>query len=190
LLYPYIGGDANDEALLTLTEKDAVTSVFSEYLPDANAVEVEEAWKNVCFDNMLESPESAAVSLENGLLAIELSSELILRWRQFLKSNARIQAVSPVACGKSLRLCPLKFSGADHSASNQLRLLKLLIELSGSEDRDSLFKSELSLLNWCRSRTRAPLDSIRELAGFAFDFGEFETALSVSEMEDMVDAAV
>lgn len=188
--YSYLDNDSADDSLLTLAEKSTVSAVLDEYLPVPSQEDIEEALRNLFLKNMLESPESSSVSLENGVMQISLRKDSILRWRQFLKSHLRYQVIWPVACGNSWTLFPLVFRGADDAAKHHLRVLELMNELSEKEDRDSLFKSERSLLNWCRLRTDAPMTSLRELADLAFDFGEFEIALSVSEMEDMVDAAV
>ena len=165
-------------------------SVLDEYRPVPSQDDVEEAWQDLCFKKMLESPESSSISIADGVMQIELSKDSIVRWRHFLKSHLRYPVIWPVACGNSWRLFTLAFRGSDDAANDHLRVLELMNDLSVNDDRGSLFKSERSLLNWCRQRTDAPITSVRELADLAFDFGEFEIALSVSEMEDMVDAAV
>lgn len=186
----YGNDDNREEPIMCLRDESAVSSTMSNYLAGPSQEEVDEAWRQLCYEQMLERPEDASVTFQDGRLMVEMGVEHLRRCRSFAVKQIHHPIVWRVGCRTTWRLCELQVSGADEAANELLCTLTFLARLSTSTQRASLLKSQALLLDWCRKQPGVAITSIRELANIAFANGDFELALSVSELEDMVDATV
>lgn len=189
-LYLYGNSDNRKEPIMCLRNESAVSSTMSDYLAGPSQEEVDEAWRQLCYEQMLERPEDASVTFQDGRLMVEVGVEHLGRCRSFAVKQIHHPIVWRVGCSTTWRLCELQVSGADEAAIELLCTLTFLARLSTSPQRASLLKSRTLLLDWCRKQPDVAITSIRELADIAFANGDFELAVSVSELEDMVDATV